>query len=41
MPECGKEFELEEWQHSTLHWCPKCRNSPEYKEFGQRNAQKA
>ena len=33
MPGCGKEFTLESWQHSTLHWCPACRNSPEYQNF--------
>lgn len=33
---CKVEFKLESWQHSTMHWCLKCQNSPEYKEFKQR-----
>lgn len=30
---CKKSFELEDWQHSTLHWCPDCRKLPSYKNF--------
>lgn len=33
MPGCGKEFPLESWQHSSLHYCPRCGNSQEYKEY--------
>lgn len=31
---CCQSFELVKGQHSTLHWCPKCEKSPEYREFG-------
>ena len=30
---CKKEFKLEKWQHSTLHWCPECRKTPGYKTY--------
>ena len=30
---CGKGFYLEDWQHSTLHWCPSCRDSIDYQTF--------
>ncbi|GAG74967.1 unnamed protein product [marine sediment metagenome] len=30
---CGKTFTLKSWQHSSLHWCLNCRQSPEYKNF--------
>ena len=30
---CKKEFKLKNWQNSSLHWCPKCRKSPGYKDF--------
>lgn len=30
---CKKEFNLEGWQHSSLHWCPKCQKSDVYKNF--------
>lgn len=33
MPGCGKEFRLERWQHSSLHYCPKCRKSSEYQDY--------
>lgn len=32
---CGKPFLLEDWQHSTLHWCRLCRQTPEYKNFSE------
>ena len=34
---CKKEFELEDWQHSSMHWCPDCRLSPDYKDFVEPN----
>lgn len=30
---CLKVFELEDWQHSTLHWCPECQRRPDYKGY--------
>lgn len=33
---CEKEFELEDWQHSSMHWCPECRKSGDYKEYNER-----
>jgi len=30
---CKAIFELEWWQHSTLHWCPACQNSEIYKNY--------
>jgi len=33
MPGCGKEFRLERWQNSVLHWCPKCRKSSDYQDY--------
>ena len=30
---CKKTFTLEDWQHSTLHWCSDCRKHPDYKNF--------
>jgi len=30
---CLKVFELEDWQHSSLHWCPECRLLPGYKDY--------
>ncbi len=30
---CEKEFKLEDWQHSSMHWCPECRKHPNYKNF--------
>ena len=33
MPGCGREFRLEAWQHSLLHWCSECRNLGEYKNY--------
>ena len=30
---CGKGFDLLDWQHSSLHWCPECRKSQEYTEY--------
>lgn len=32
---CEKEFELEDWQHSSMHWCSECRASPDYKDFSE------
>ena len=32
---CEKEFELEDWQHSSMHWCTECRLSPDYKNFSE------
>ena len=32
---CKKEFELEDWQHSSMHWCSECRASPDYKNFSE------
>lgn len=36
-PGCGKEFELEDWQHSSLHWCPDCQQRPDYKNYDKRD----
>jgi len=33
---CLKVFELEDWQHSSLHWCPECRARPDYKNYDKR-----
>ena len=33
MPECGKEFELVSWQHSTIHYCPTCQKKKRYGEY--------
>ena len=33
---CGKDFALESWQHSKLHWCDDCRRLPDYKECSLR-----
>jgi len=30
---CKGSFNLEDWQHSSLHWCPDCRKLPSYKNF--------
>ena len=30
---CKRGFRLEKWQHSTLHWCPKCRKSEDYQDY--------
>lgn len=30
---CKKEFWLEGWQHSSLHWCPACRRGETYQEY--------
>lgn len=30
---CSTKFKLESWQHSSMHWCPECRKSGDYKEF--------
>jgi len=30
---CGRRFQLESWQHSTLHWCPRCRKGEAYQEY--------
>ncbi len=30
---CTKGFKLENWQHSSMHWCPECRKSPNYKDY--------
>lgn len=32
---CKKVFELEDWQHSSMHWCSECRASPNYKNFSE------
>lgn len=39
-PDCGEKFELEDWQHSSLHWCPSCRQLPKYKNYDKRNGMK-
>lgn len=30
---CKKEFDLESWQHSSLHWCPDCRKLGVYQDY--------
>lgn len=30
---CKKEFKLEDWQHSSMHWCSECRKHPDYKNY--------
>jgi len=30
---CTQEFQLEAWQHSTMHWCPECRKGEDYQHF--------
>lgn len=30
---CKKEFDLEDWQHSSMHWCAECRKLPDYQNF--------
>ena len=33
MPDCGRRFRLESWQHPKIHYCPKCRQREEYKNY--------
>ena len=30
---CKKKFDLESWQHSSLHWCPECRKLEVYQGY--------
>ena len=32
---CNKDFELEDWQHSSMHWCSECRKLDDYKNFSE------
>lgn len=39
LPKKKKEFKLEKFQHSSLHWCPECRKTKDYKNFQKDNRQ--